>query len=69
VVANHLSRKYPIFYWRNKAEIDIMAMINNRQFGIEVKTISRSWIKLKHLKDFLVLTRLEIPLFLASTNI
>jgi predicted AAA+ superfamily ATPase len=69
VVANHLSRKYPIFYWRNKTEIDIVAMINNRQFGIEVKTISRSWIKPKHLKDFLVLTRLEIPLFLASINI
>lgn len=64
VMVTHLARKYPVFYWRNKTEIDIVAMINRRQFGIEVKTSSGSWIKPKHLKDVLVLTRLEVPLFL-----
>jgi len=56
VVATHLARKYPVFYWRNKTEIDIVAMINHRQFGIEVKRSFGSWIKPKHLKDVLVLT-------------
>ncbi|MEM3570205.1 MAG: ATP-binding protein [Thermoproteota archaeon] len=69
VVATHLARKYPVFYWRNKTEIDIVVMIDHRQFGVEVKTVLRSWIKPKHLKDFLVLTRLDVPLFLASIDV
>jgi len=69
VVAAHLSRRYPVFYWRNKTEIDIVTMVNNRQFGIEVKTVSRSWIKPKHLKDVLVLNKVEVPLFLASIDV
>lgn len=69
IVATHLARKYPIFYWRNRTEIDIVIMINKKQFGIEVKTISGSWIKPKHLKNTLILTRSQIPLFLASINI
>ena len=69
IVATHLSRKYPTFYWRNKTEIDIVIMIDKKQFGIEIKTISRSWIKPKHLKDVLILTKSQIPLFLASINI
>jgi predicted AAA+ superfamily ATPase len=69
VVAAHLARKYPVFYWRNKTEVDVVAIINHRQFGIEVKTGFGSWIKPKHLKDVLVLTRLEVPLFLASIDI
>ncbi|MBO3800604.1 MAG: ATP-binding protein [Candidatus Brockarchaeota archaeon] len=69
VVATHLARRYPVFYWRNKTEIDIVVMIDHRQFGVEVKTVLRSWIKPKHLKDFLVLTRLDVPLFLASIDV
>ncbi|MGB9718464.1 MAG: ATP-binding protein [Thermoproteota archaeon] len=69
VVAAHLARKYPLFYWRNKTEIDIIIMVDNKQFGIEVKTVSKSWIKPKHLKDSLVLTRSDIPLFLASIDV
>ncbi|MEM0171500.1 MAG: ATP-binding protein [Thermoproteota archaeon] len=69
VVATHLARKYPVFYWRNKTEIDIVVMIDHRQFGIEVKTVLRSWIKPKHLRDFLVLTRPDVPLFLTSIDV
>jgi len=69
VVATHLARKYPVFYWRNRTEIDVVVMVNNKQFGIEVKTVSKSWIKPKHLKDSLVLTRSEIPVFLASIDV
>ncbi|MEM3661037.1 MAG: hypothetical protein QXU11_11720, partial [Thermoproteota archaeon] len=55
VVATHLARKYPTFYWRGKTEVDVVVMIDNKQVGIEVKTVSGSWIKPKHLKDYLVL--------------
>jgi len=69
VVATHLARKYPVFYWRNKTEVDIVVLTDNRQLGIEVKTTAGSWIKPKHLKNTLVLTRFQIPLFLASINV
>lgn len=69
VVATHLARKYSTFYWRNRTEVDIVIMIDKKQFGIEVKTISRSWIKPKHLKNVLILTKSQIPLFLASIDI
>ncbi|MEM2083730.1 MAG: ATP-binding protein [Nitrososphaerota archaeon] len=69
VVATHLVRKYSTFYWRNRTEVDIVVMVDKKQFGIEVKTISRSWIKPKHLKNILILTKSQIPLFLASIDI
>ena len=69
VVATHLARKYPVFYWRNRTEIDVVTIVNNKQFGIEVKTAPKRWIKPKHLKDLLVLTRPEIPVFLASIDV
>ncbi|MBO3754500.1 MAG: ATP-binding protein [Candidatus Brockarchaeota archaeon] len=69
VVATHLARKYPVFYWRNKTEVDIVILVNNKQFGIEVKTTSGSWIKPKHLKNARALTRPQIPLFLASIDV
>ena len=69
VVATHLARRHPVFYWRNKTEVDIVVLVDNRQFGIEVKTTSGSWIKPKHLKNALVLTRSQIPLFLASIDV
>lgn len=69
VVVTHLARKYPVFYWRNKTEVDVVVMVDNRQLGIEVKTVYRSWIKPKHLKDVLILTRPEIPLFLTSIDV
>jgi len=69
VVATHLARKYPVFYWRNRTEIDVVTIVNNKQFGIEVKTAPKRWIKPKHLKDLLVLARPEIPVFLASIDV
>lgn len=49
--------------------VDVVVMINYRQFRVKVKTVSKSWIKLKYLKDSLLLTRVNMPLFLASINI
>ncbi|MDW8034550.1 MAG: ATP-binding protein [Nitrososphaerota archaeon] len=37
VVATHPARKYPVFYSRNKTEIDIIVIMDNQQFGLEVK--------------------------------
>ncbi len=68
VVATHLARKYPVYYWKNGSEVDVIAVINGKQFGIEIKTTSRSWIKPRHLKKTLVLNRPQIPIFLASLD-
>ncbi|MBC7090874.1 MAG: ATP-binding protein [Nitrososphaeria archaeon] len=68
VVASHLARRYPVYYWRNGSEVDILAFVDGKQFGIEVKTRSGSWIKPRHLKKAIVLNRVQIPLFLASLD-
>jgi len=69
VVATHLSRKYETFYWKNKHEVDIVVRLNKKQIGIEVKKIGRSWEKPRHLEKTFLLTKDDIPLFLASINV
>ncbi|OYT65973.1 ATPase [Candidatus Bathyarchaeota archaeon ex4484_205] len=64
-----LARKYDTYYWRNGSEVDAVIPIDDRQIGIEVKTIAKSWRKPKHLSKVIYLTRSDIPLFLASLRI
>ncbi len=68
-VASHLSRKYETFYWRNGSEVDIVVKLGKKQIGIEVKRVGRSWIKPKHLEKIHLLTREDVPLFLASLEV
>ncbi|MGQ9597220.1 MAG: hypothetical protein ACUVQY_10440 [Thermoproteota archaeon] len=69
LVATHLARKYPVFYWRNRTGIDVVVKAGQRQIGVEVKTRLGSWVKPRHLRDVLIVTREEVPLFLASLNV
>lgn len=69
LVATHLARKYPVFYWRNRTEMDVVVKAGQRQIGVEVKTRLGSWVKPRHLRDAFIVTREEVPLFLASLNV
>jgi len=68
IVASHLSRIYPTFYWRNSSEVDIISIINNEQIGFEIKWGPKKWKKPLHIKKAELLKQDTIPLFLASCN-
>jgi predicted AAA+ superfamily ATPase len=69
LVATHLARKYPVFYWRNKTEVDVVVKVDQRQIGVEIKTKFGSWTKPRHLRDVHIITKKEAPLFLASIDV
>ena len=69
VVATHLARKYETFYWKNKNEVDIVIKLDKKQIGIEIKKVGRSWRKPGHLEKAFLLSKGDIPLFLASIEI
>jgi predicted AAA+ superfamily ATPase len=69
IVATHLARKYETFYWKNKSEADVVIKLDKKQIGIEVKKVGRTWIKPRHLEKAFLLTKDEIPAFLASLEI
>jgi len=68
-IAAHLARRYETFYWKNKNEVDIVVKLNKRQIGIEVKKVGKTWRKPNHLEKTFLLTRNDIPIFLASIDV
>jgi hypothetical protein len=68
VVATHLSRICPIFYWKNSSEVDVVGIIKGQQVGFEVKWGPKNWKKPPHLKNCFLLTKENIPIFLASID-
>ena len=68
IVAAHFSRKYPVYFWKNNSEIDIIAIIKNKQVGYEVKWGPKRWKKPLHLKHSFMLSKDTIAIFLASVN-
>jgi len=66
VVANHLNRKFPTYFWKRTTEIDVISLINDNQLGFEVKWGPKTWKKPKHLKNAFLLTKDIIPLFLGT---
>jgi predicted AAA+ superfamily ATPase len=69
IVATHLARKYETFYWKNKSEVDVVVKLGKKQIGIEIKRVGRTWRKPRHLEKAFLLTKDEIPIFLASLEI
>jgi len=61
VVISHLHRKFQIFYWKNKREIDAVIKIGKEIFGVEIKyqnKISRVDMRgLYHFKDGIMITK------------
>jgi predicted AAA+ superfamily ATPase len=66
IVASHLSRVYETYYWRNKSEIDLISIVDNKQVGFEVKWGFKHYVKPRHIDKVFVLNRENLPIFLAS---
>ncbi len=69
VVASHLARMFEVYYWRNGTEVDMIALVEGRQIGFEVKWGKRGWRKPRHLKEAYLLDRDKVILFLASLDV
>lgn len=67
-IASHLARLMPVYYWRNSSEMDIIALAKNEQIGVEVKWGYHESRRPRHLKDYIELNKISIPLFLASLS-
>lgn len=78
LVASHLARRYEIFYWKNRHEIDIITKGKEGIVGFEVKSresaINYSRLKVGNIKNIFCLTKehmekekniLPIPVFLS----
>nr|MDO8086480.1 ATP-binding protein [Candidatus Sigynarchaeum springense] len=66
VVAAHLSRGYKTYYWKNGSEVDVIAIINERQIGFEVKWGYKKWRQPLHLKKTYLLVKDLLPTFMAT---
>jgi hypothetical protein len=65
-VVSHLSRVVDTFFWRNSSEIDVIALIDNKQIGFEVKWGFRSYRKPRHIRKIFSLNKTNLPLFFSS---
>lgn len=65
-VASHLKRNYPIYYWRNSSEVDVICSIDKRQIGFEVTWGIKKWQKPKHIKQAYLFDKTNIAQYLAS---
>ncbi len=66
VVVSHLTRVFDTYFWKDGSEVDAVVLAGRRQVGFEVKWGAKSWKKPKHLKKVFVLSKENLPLFLAS---
>jgi len=65
VVASHLARKFSIYYWRARAKIDVVALIDNKLVGFEVKWTRKPTARRRPIRVH-ILDKETIPLLLAT---
>ena len=65
VVASHLARKFSIYYWRDRTEIDVVALIDNKLVGFEVKWTRKPTARQRPIRVH-ILDKETIPLLLAT---
>jgi predicted AAA+ superfamily ATPase len=67
-VASHISRRYPVYYWRNHTEVDVVCMHKNKQVGFEITKGLKKWKPPWHLKKSYLLAKDNIHLYLSALN-
>jgi hypothetical protein len=68
VLVSHLARVFDTYFWRNRTEVDAVSLVGGRQVGFEVKWGVGGWRKPRHLRRVFLLSRRDLPLFLASAR-
>lgn len=65
-VASHLSRSYPVYYWRNHTEVDVVCVHKGQQIGFEVSRGLKKWKPPWHIRESYLLDRVSLPLYLSA---
>jgi predicted AAA+ superfamily ATPase len=68
VVAAHFSRIFPVYFWQNGSEVDVIVKIGSILVGYEIKWGPKKAKRPFHLKKWHLLTKDIIPLFLATVD-
>jgi predicted AAA+ superfamily ATPase len=66
VTASHVARRAEVYYWRGKTECDVVALLDGRQVGFEVKSGIGRWKPPWHLRGSHLLDRENMPAYLSS---
>ncbi len=67
-VTTHLARKYTTYYWRNKTEVDAIAVVSGKTIGFEIKWRKKPPTGRKPLQTN-TLDKDKIPIFLATLDL
>jgi predicted AAA+ superfamily ATPase len=66
VAASHVARRTEAYYWRGKTECDVVALVQGRQVGFEVKTGVGRWRPPWHIKESYLLDRDSFPVYMST---
>ncbi len=66
VAASHVARRTEAYYWRGKTECDVVALVDGRHVGFEVKTGVGRWKPPWHIKESYLLDRDTLPVYLSA---
>lgn len=65
-VASHLSRSYPVYYWRNHTEVDVVCVDKGRQIGFEVSKGLKKWKPPWHIKEAYLMDKDSLAVHLSA---
>jgi predicted AAA+ superfamily ATPase len=66
IAASHVARRADVYYWRGKTECDVVAVVDGRQIGFEVKTGVGRWKPPWHLRKSYLLDRSNMPVYVSA---
>jgi predicted AAA+ superfamily ATPase len=66
VAASHVARRTEAYYWRGKTECDVVAVVDGRHVGFEVKTGVGRWRSPWHIRRSYLLDRDNFPVYLST---
>ena len=65
-VASHVSRRTDAYYWRGKTECDVVAIVEGKHIGFEVKSGVGRWRSPWHIRKSYLLNKENIPIYMSA---
>ena len=66
IAASYVARRADAYYWWDKTECDVVAVVDGRQVGFEVKTGVGRWRPPWHLRKSYLLDRDKMPVYISA---
>jgi predicted AAA+ superfamily ATPase len=66
VAASHVSRRTQAYYWRGKTECDVVAVVDGKHIGFEVKSGVGRWRPPWHIRRSYLLDRENMPIYMSA---